>query len=68
MLIDDFRHNGHSQSHALRFGGEERVEDIFQMLRRDSFTLIDDIDPQVFVQELGAISTVCPGWLACIAF
>ena len=42
MLIDDFGDNGQAQPNALGLGREERIEDAFEMLGLNSFTVVAD--------------------------
>ena len=49
MLIHDLRDNGQTQTNAIRLGGEERIEDVFQMFGLNAVAVIADKDHHIVV-------------------
>ncbi len=64
-----FEHDRQAQADAFGLGGEERVENAFEILRVDAGAAIDDRDLHLAVVAMRVFTvTTPPGGLACAAF
>ena len=76
VLVDDFGDDGQAQTHALRLGSEERIEDALQILGIDAGAAVDhgDLEPSVAMvrcwsrPSASSPSPPSPAALACAAF
>ena len=68
MFFENAGNHSQPQTHAVAFGGKEGIADVLQILSRDSFSRVHDLDFKGIFLEMVLICSVPPAAMASLAF